>query len=177
MLRSIFVGGEGPADWDTVGSNCSTGNRLSSFNKRTSSKSSDREIRARKARIQRFEHDEGLQPHRPPFRHLAVVISTIIIIIIHIIIIIIIIIITNIIIIIFIIHIILIILIIIIISSSRNTNYEISFRRPGRRRPRAREPTRRVSRRPSADLDVYMYVFVSAARLIASRFRRRGGAV
>ena len=34
-------------DWDTVASNCSTGNSLSNFDKRTSSKSSNREIWAR----------------------------------------------------------------------------------------------------------------------------------
>ena len=41
-------GGEGTADWDNVASNCSTGNCLSNFNKRMSSKSSNLEIWARR---------------------------------------------------------------------------------------------------------------------------------
>ena len=39
--------GEGTVDWDTVASNCSTGNLLSNFNKRISSKSSNWTIWAR----------------------------------------------------------------------------------------------------------------------------------
>ena len=39
---------EGTVDWDAVALNCSTGNWLSSFDKRISSKSSNREIRARR---------------------------------------------------------------------------------------------------------------------------------
>ena len=44
---SFLRGGEGTADWDTVASSCSTGNRLSNFNKRISSKSSTWDIWAR----------------------------------------------------------------------------------------------------------------------------------
>ena len=45
-----------------------TGNCPSNFNKRASSKSSNSEIRARKARIDKCELDEGFQPYRPSFR-------------------------------------------------------------------------------------------------------------
>ena len=51
-------GEEGTADRDTVASNCSTGNCLSNFNKRMSSK----------GRIEKFELDEGFQQYHPPFR-------------------------------------------------------------------------------------------------------------
>ena len=47
-LRSFLRGGRGTVDWDAVASNCSTGNCLSNFNKRTSSKSSNRQIWARR---------------------------------------------------------------------------------------------------------------------------------
>ena len=52
-------GGEGTADWDTAASNCSTGNCLSNFNRRTSSKSS---------KLKRNKLDEGFQPCHPTFR-------------------------------------------------------------------------------------------------------------
>ena len=57
---SIIRGGEGAVDRDTVASNCSTGNRLSDFNKRISSKGSNK-----------FELDEGFQPYHSPFRLLS----------------------------------------------------------------------------------------------------------
>ena len=55
LQRSVFFSdtgiitkrGEGTVDWDTVASNCSTGNCLSNFNRRISSKSSNWEIWAR----------------------------------------------------------------------------------------------------------------------------------
>ena len=55
-----------------LASNCSTGNCLSSFNKRISSKNSNCEFWARKARIEKFELDEGFQPYHAPFRALFV---------------------------------------------------------------------------------------------------------
>ena len=55
-------GGEGTADWDTAASNRSTGNCLSNFKKRISSK---------KGRIEKFELDEGFRPYHPPFRALV----------------------------------------------------------------------------------------------------------
>ena len=42
LLLSLLL--EGTVDWDTVASNCSTGSRLSNFNRRTSSKNSNWEI-------------------------------------------------------------------------------------------------------------------------------------
>ena len=51
-----------------LASNCSTGSYLSNLNKRISSKSSNWESWARKARIDKVELDEGFQPYHPPFR-------------------------------------------------------------------------------------------------------------
>ena len=56
---SPLRGGEGTVDWDTAASNCSTGSCLSNFNRRISSKSSNWKIWAPKARIDKFELDEG----------------------------------------------------------------------------------------------------------------------
>ena len=70
----IYIRGEGTADWYTAASNrstssnCSTGSCLSNFNKRISSKKSNWEIWVRKARIEKFELDEGFQLYHPPFR-------------------------------------------------------------------------------------------------------------
>ena len=60
-------GGEGTVDWETAALHCSTGNRVPNFNKRISSTNSNREMLVRKARIYKFELDEGFQPY-PPFR-------------------------------------------------------------------------------------------------------------
>ena len=67
-VRTPIYEGGGTVDWDTVAPNCSTGNCLSNFNKRISSKSLNWDIWARKARIETFELDEGFQPYHPPFR-------------------------------------------------------------------------------------------------------------
>ena len=48
-----------------LASNCWTGSCLSDFNKRISSKSSSWETWARKARIEKFELDQGFQPYHP----------------------------------------------------------------------------------------------------------------
>ena len=53
---SVDKRGEGTADWDTAASNRSTGNCLSNFHTRISSKT----------RIHTFEFDEGFQPYHPP---------------------------------------------------------------------------------------------------------------
>ena len=47
LLPTLRGGGEGTVDWDTVASNCSTGNHASNFNKGTSSNSSNWELWAR----------------------------------------------------------------------------------------------------------------------------------
>ena len=54
---STVRGGEGTVDSDAVASNRSTGSCLSNFSKMLSS---------RKARIAKFEIDEGFQPYHPP---------------------------------------------------------------------------------------------------------------
>ena len=67
-IAALLRGGEGTVDWDTAASNRLTGSCLSNFVKRISSKNSNWEIRARKARIEKSELDEGFQPYHPPFR-------------------------------------------------------------------------------------------------------------
>ena len=59
--ETLLRGGEGTVDWDTVASNCSTGNRLSNFSKRINSTT----------RIEQFELDEDFHPYHPPFWSLA----------------------------------------------------------------------------------------------------------
>ena len=66
LATSILRGGEGTVDWDAVASNRSMGNRLSNFDKRISSKNSNWDIWVRKAWIEQFELDEGVQPYHPP---------------------------------------------------------------------------------------------------------------
>ena len=62
-------GGEDTVDRDNVASNCSTENCLPNVNNKIiNPKSSNWEIRAVKARIEKFEPDEGFQPYHAPFR-------------------------------------------------------------------------------------------------------------
>ena len=63
IITLLAERGEGTVDWETVASNCSTGSCLSSFNKRISSKSSNRKNIAR--------DNEVFQPYHPPLRQAA----------------------------------------------------------------------------------------------------------
>ena len=51
-------------DWDTVASNCSTGNCSSNVSKRIDSRN--------KTVIEKFELDEGFQPYHPPFQYVYI---------------------------------------------------------------------------------------------------------